>query len=62
MLFSLKQVVSIKLMDIEAVEGAIKQWENFVFSEFKNSLLKNILEKLMLRITIIGKNYWITLN
>ena len=49
-------------MDIEAVEGAIKQWENFVFSEFKNSLLKNILEKLMLRITIIGKNYWITLN
>ena len=49
-------------MDIEAVEEAIKQWENFVISEFKNSLLKNILEKLMLRITIIGKNYWITLN
>lgn len=37
-------------------------WENFVKKNYGHISLKNILEKMFIKVTIIKDNFWLTLN
>ena len=62
LLFKCKQTFSIKLPSIHDVISTLRMLEHFLLEKHNSTPLKNIIEKMKVRIRVVYDQFWITLN